>query len=465
MGKLEQVEAVLKTIGFNVLKEQPKDLNDVDLIWTYDSHFLPYRKGYFDTITKRQRVNHIIQVQPLSAKSVIAKVCPLFVPFSYNLPVEMNAWKKMLSIKGADQFKWVLKSKEHRGVKFLPNPGEVTLGSLKKSGEDIENTIIQKFIDKPLLIDNYKFDFGIYVLVTSSLPTRVYIHTTRMVMRFCPEPYEPFDPTNRMSYVIEEGYKSAVEIPSINKYLSKNYSRYDTLFKYLEDNGYDAEKLRSKVLSMIHRSIHLSKKFWSEPDPIVDQFTDEMSITEDGTSRNFELLRYDFIIENLGNKELKPWLLEVNFSPNLQAQKYTLAIRQLLFDILSTIGATRHGKPWEDEERGKESGEFNKEDLPRLGCDKICTKEEIEREDYCKICSMETFPKHAIGMIRQTISEQMGKRQFKRIIPPAPSRDQSWKEYMTHLDKFSSKTQTLKDKILATWLYLACQMQDAWCSN
>ena len=463
-GKLQQVEAVLRSIGFNIVGDKPEDLKKIDLIWTLDSPYLAYHEGFFKSLMSSQRLNHVQPLGPMCSKAVISKPLPHIIPYSFALPQDFNNWKELISKDKGKKYQWVTKAKSHRMVNFLPNPEKVTLESLKKSGVDVDNTMIQQFIDKPLLIDNHKFDFGIYVLVTSTFPTRVYIHTTRMVLRFCPEPYEPFDPTNRLSYVIEGNYKPSEEIPSINKYLSRNISRYATLMEYLEEKGYNTEQTEAKITAIIKKTIYMTKKYWfPNEDVLLSRSRQNKISTEDGTSMAFELFRFDLIIEDLGSGQLRPWLMEVNLSPNLQADEHTIGIRHLLFDTFSTIGATRQGKPWQDEEKGNESGEFNEEDLPRLGCDKICTKEEMEREDYCKICSMETFPKHAIGMIRQTISEQLGKRHFKRVIPPAPSRDQSWKEYMAHLDKLSGKTQSPKDKILATWLFLSCQMEMSWC--
>ena len=193
IGNLKQVEAVLQSMGFNVVEDQPEDLKKIDLIWTNESPYFPYQKGFFNSLNRTQRLNHIRPLGPMSSKSVISKAIPHIIPYSFVLPQDFDEWKELISSRHEwKRYQWVTKAKSHRMVNFLPNPEKVTLESLKKSGVDIDNTMIQQFIDKPLLIDNHKFDFGIYVLVTSTFPTRVYIHTTRMVLRFCPEPYEPF---------------------------------------------------------------------------------------------------------------------------------------------------------------------------------------------------------------------------------------------------------------------------------
>ena len=458
-GNLKEVEAVLEAIGFSVTNTKPNDLSEIDLIWTYDLHLQPFNEGYFDNITKTQRVNHFRQTVILGQKHKISKAFVSLVPMSFNLPEDFDQWKTVASSENAQGLKWVTKSKGHRQVKLIPNPTELTINKLKEAGVDVGDTMIQRFIDKPLLIDNHKFDFGIYVLVTSILPTRAYIHETRFVIRFCQEPYEPFDPDNRMSYVIEEKYKPAEEIPSMEKYFKRKLHRFAAFQAYLQDNGYDEKDFFAKVEDIIIKSLYLSKRRWF---PAVEKAIDNESIADDGSSKNFELLRFDFIVEDLGKGKLRPWLMEANFSPNLLAKQHSIGIRQLIFDTFSTLGALRHRKPWEEEEEGKENGEFNIEDLPKLGCDKIC-KGDDKKEDFCKICSAKVMPKHVAGMIRQTISEHLGKRHFRRIIPMEPTKKMSWKEYMKKSDDVSLDTQSNIDKTLATWFYLACQMQSDWC--
>lgn len=44
-----------------------------------------------------------------------------------------------------------------------------------------EHFIVQEYIDKPLLLEGYKFDLRIYVLVTSCDPLRIFIFNDGLV--------------------------------------------------------------------------------------------------------------------------------------------------------------------------------------------------------------------------------------------------------------------------------------------
>ena len=41
-------------------------------------------------------------------------------------------------------------------------------------------------MDDPLLIDGYKFDIGLYTMITSIDPLRIYVFEGDVLLRFCP---------------------------------------------------------------------------------------------------------------------------------------------------------------------------------------------------------------------------------------------------------------------------------------
>lgn len=51
-----------------------------------------------------------------------------------------------------------------------------------------------------------KFDIGIYTVITSIIPLRVYIYDGDALLRFCPVDYLPFDPAILDKYVVGDDY-------------------------------------------------------------------------------------------------------------------------------------------------------------------------------------------------------------------------------------------------------------------
>ena len=80
---------------------------------------------------------------------------------------------------------WIVKpaqSSRGRGIFLLTDLNELPPAS--------EQHVISKYISNPLLINGYKFDIRLYVLVTSIDPLKVYIFNEGLV-RFASEPYQP----------------------------------------------------------------------------------------------------------------------------------------------------------------------------------------------------------------------------------------------------------------------------------
>ena len=61
---------------------------------------------------------------------------------------------------------FVQKNKNHRGIK---------IEKLANMNLHDNGSFIQEFVEDPLLIDGYKFDIGIYTMITSIDPLRIYI--------------------------------------------------------------------------------------------------------------------------------------------------------------------------------------------------------------------------------------------------------------------------------------------------
>jgi tetratricopeptide (TPR) repeat protein len=105
---------------------------------------------------------------------------PAFWPESFNLPQEKAAFERFRAAHPADQV-FIVKPPSlygGRGIKLTRSPAEI--------GE--ETCVVQRYLDRPYLIDGHKFHVRLYVLVASVAPLRAYIYREGIV-RIAPEPY------------------------------------------------------------------------------------------------------------------------------------------------------------------------------------------------------------------------------------------------------------------------------------
>ena len=146
----------------------------------------------FAKLRSYQRVNFFSGINCLTRKDSLSKnLMQLrrkfpehfdFFPETFILPEEYSQFKAQFkNIK--DQNIFIIKpqaSSQGKGI-FLTK----TFANISPS----ENSIAQKYLSKPYLLDGLKFDLRIYILITSCDPLRLYIFEDGLA-RFATEPYQ-----------------------------------------------------------------------------------------------------------------------------------------------------------------------------------------------------------------------------------------------------------------------------------
>jgi tubulin monoglycylase TTLL15 len=166
---------------------------------------------------------------------------PLRWEFSILFPDMLEEFKEFVAKN--PQKKFVEKNKNNRGVKII-DEGNVDFNKSDK--------LYQVFMDNPFLIEGHAFDLGVFVLISSIDPLRIYRYNTEVLMRFCPEPYYPFDAGNIEKYVVHETHKHFTQMNWFENHSETFGGSCKSGFEdYIEDQGFDAEDFWKKIDSAI----------------------------------------------------------------------------------------------------------------------------------------------------------------------------------------------------------------------
>ncbi|KAG8583232.1 hypothetical protein GDO81_008330 [Engystomops pustulosus] len=293
------VREVLLERGWEEFDEETQSETEWNLYWRTSA----FQTSDHDNIKPWQRLNHHPKTAQMTKKDCLARHLKRmkgvygssyfeFSPVVFILP---NDYTKFL----ADYTK---ERHEKRSSYWICKPTDMSRGrgififqDLKDLAYD-STVIVQKYITNPLLISGYKFDLRIYVCVTSFCPLTIYIYQEGLV-RFATEKFNLSSLDNIFAHLTNT---------SINKY-STSYSAdkervgsgckwtFGQFRSYLRNIEADDALLWQRIYNIVTMTL-LSIA------PSIPQYPN-----------CFELFGFDILIDDT----LKPWLLEVNYSPAL----------------------------------------------------------------------------------------------------------------------------------------------------
>ncbi|XP_010116464.1 PREDICTED: tubulin polyglutamylase TTLL6, partial [Chlamydotis macqueenii] len=184
-----------------------------------------------------------------------------------------------------------------KGIFITRNPEEIKHG---------EHVICQQYISKPFLIDGFKFDMRIYVLVTSCDPLRIFVYKEGLA-RFATVRY--IDPSSRnlddlcmhlTNYAVNKRNENFVQDE-----LTGSKRKLSTLNAWMTANSYNTTKLWEDIEDVIIKTL-------ISAHPVVKHSYQSCFPNHTTGSACFEILGFDILLD----RKLKPWLLEVNHSPS-----------------------------------------------------------------------------------------------------------------------------------------------------
>ena len=217
-----------------------------------------------------------------------------FIPTSFIVPNEYTKFVHEFSaIEGPSI--WICKPADlSRGRKIF------VFDQLHKLSYD-QKCVVQKYVDRPLLLKGYKFDIRLYALVTSFHPLRIFLYQEGLV-RFATEKYDTeseglsnqfahltnysINKNSQTKDVVKEGIGAGC------KWKWTQLVQNELLPTY-------GERAISLLQDRIEHAVLLTC----------------LAVASDIPKQSccFELFGFDVIVD----QQLKPWVLEVNTSPAL----------------------------------------------------------------------------------------------------------------------------------------------------
>ncbi|KAJ3146996.1 Tubulin polyglutamylase ttll6 [Geranomyces michiganensis] len=268
-----------------------------------------------------------------------------FFPRTWVLPLEWGDLKAAHQAASRRHPCYIVKPDhgcQGKGISLLSSPDDLV--PMMKTLKGTNNLIVQTYLSRPCLIDHYKFDLRVYVLVTSVKPLRVFLYRDGLA-RFATEPYrEPRD-----------GNLGNVCMHLTNYAINKNSEKFDhahendkgskrsikSVLQYLTDvrGPVAVEKLWRRIGEVVVKTLltiqpQLSRNMQAcfpssdgrskrqhrqqhqQPEPsgptIMERPPSRPKQKTLQSSQCFEILGFDIFVDH----KLKPWVLEVNHSPS-----------------------------------------------------------------------------------------------------------------------------------------------------
>jgi len=284
------------------------------IVWQKVNHF-PGNKAL---VRKDLLKANIEKIQKLGSKAAAAFN---IIPLTFFLPKEvtkfMECFYEHIEKEGPYNI-WIIKpvgKSRGRGISLANDIAQVKYS---------EPVVVQKYLKNPLLLDGYKFDMRIYVLVTSLTPLEVFIYK------------EGFARLSTSHFSLNEEDLKNLYIHLTNTSVQKYSNHADNM---TSDAIIGGTKISLKTLKS--RLEYKGVKWQAIWDQVCEIVVKSLLAVQGEIQQNpncFELFGYDIIIDN----NHKCWLLEVNSSPSLERMNILddLVKQQLIDDIIDLVSPT-----------------------------------------------------------------------------------------------------------------------------
>ncbi|XP_010597184.1 probable tubulin polyglutamylase TTLL2 [Loxodonta africana] len=322
------VQSVLLEHGWNEFDKGTWDAEDED--WNLYWRASPFPMVEHANLKPWQQLNHHPRTAKLTRKDDLAKLLKYmkgvygaslyeFIPLTFIMPNDYHKfvaeYSKERQMFGTKPGYWICK------------PAELSCGRGILIFNDIEDLVfhdtyvVQKYICNPLLVGKYKCNLRIYVCVTGFKPLTIYIYQKGLV-RFATEKFDLSNLQNNYAHLTNS---------SLNK-LGASYEKFEDVI------GRGCKWTLSRFFSYLCSSDVDDLLLWQKINCVVILTVLTIAPSVPCAANCFELFGFDVLIDD----NLKPWLLEVNFSPDLSLHCSTdvSVKRKLIHDVIRLVHLT-----------------------------------------------------------------------------------------------------------------------------
>ncbi|CAE7883044.1 Ttll6a [Symbiodinium sp. KB8] len=300
---------------FENWKEASSANADFDLFWCDCA--VPADR--FMKLKTYQKMNHFVGMSSITRKNNLGrnllrmrKQFPKeyrFFPDTWILPTDMSDFKQQFAAAKKQTF--IIKPDNG-----CQGKGIFLIRDVEKVPVDFSSTYVaQRYISKPLLLDGYKFDLRLYVLVSGCDPLRIFLHR-RGLVRLASEQY--VEPTkNNLSevmvhltnYAINKSNPNFEENTNPDDAQDGHKRSWEAVQEHLRQEGHDVETLLAEIEDLIVKTLIAVQ-------PSLSHFYHSCQPDDVYNGMCFEILGFDVMLD----QKLQPWLLEVNHAPSFATE-------------------------------------------------------------------------------------------------------------------------------------------------
>jgi len=324
--------------------------------WDACWHIQMPKRATFKQLDASKTINHIPGNNALTIKSNLHKTLTKakkrvaglpqeqrysFYPDTYSMPEDYFRFQEVAA-KNPDWL-WIQKPKNlsrGRGIEVVQHPETVPMDN---------EWIIQRYLSEPHLWNGYKYVLRCYVLITSAEPLRFYWYHEGFAKQTS-EPYSNDDLGNLYRHLTNPDvneHNEDVDVPVI-------FHSFKHYREWLRSEGADDEKLFAELQDLIALTVIAAR----------ESFRSQSQSVGADTQGAYELIGLDCMVDS----DLKPWILECNLSPSLdacstsedKAQVETEIKSQLVKDIVSILGLNETEAPINLNEQQKAAYELER---------------------------------------------------------------------------------------------------------